>query len=178
MSIESRPEFSDIVAVEGLEKGPVRKDLAASEAECTALAGRFGLLSIVSLSAAVTLRRLPASPLVRVEGRLKADIAQRCILSLEPVADHIDVSFSEVFCPVDYQPRDELEADEIVDSFDDGGIDIGELVAQNLSLSLDPYPRAPGVEPPADLAAQSGRAGDEEKQRPLAGLGEMLRKRN
>lgn len=177
MPSDNQPEFSNVVAADELEKGPVTRRLHANDAERAALAGRFDLVSIGSLSAEVTLRRLPASPLVRVEGRLTADVMQRCILSQEPVADRIDTHFSEVFSPAGYQPRDDIEEDEIIDSFDDDGIDVGELVAQHLSLSLDPYPRAEGVELPADLTGRSGPPGDG-KQRPLAGLDELLRKRH
>lgn len=177
MSTENRPEFSSVVLIENLETGQIRRDLRADEAARTALAGRYGILSIETLSAAVTLRRLPASPLVRVEGRLMADVTQSCVVSLAPVADHIDVNFSETFSPVEYQPRDEIEEDEIIDSFDDGGIDIGELIAQHLSLSLDPYPRVESIELPDEPSGQPGCPGDE-KQRPLADLGEKLRKRH
>ncbi len=177
MSTTSQPEFSEIVAVADLERGPVRRKLLATDAERAALAARFGVLSVDSLSAEVTLRRRPASPLVRVEGRLVADVMQCCIVSGEPVASRVEASFSELFCPVDYEPRDEIEEDEIVDSFTEDGIDIGELVAQHLSLSLDPYPRAAGAELPADLVSPPDQSGLG-KQRPLAALGEMLRKRH
>lgn len=177
MSTADRLEFSRAVSIEDVEAGTVERRLEANDAERAALADRFDLLSIDSLSATATLRRLPASPLVRVEGQLTADVGQRCIVSLAPVSDHIDINFSEIFSPAGYQPRGEMEEDEIVDSFDDGGIDIGELVAQHLSLFLNPYPRAEGVELPGDGAGEPGSPADEER-RPLAGLGELLRKQH
>lgn len=177
MSTESRPEFSNIVSVEDLATGQVRRQLRAEDAERAALTGRFGILSVEALSATVALRRLPASSLVRIEGRLTAAVTQSCIRTLAPVADHIDVSFSEIFSPADYQPRDEIEEDEIVDSFDDDGIDIGEIVAQHLALSLEAYPRAEGVDLP-DQPPGPPDSQEDEKQRPLAGLGEILRKRH
>jgi hypothetical protein len=36
------------------------------------------------------------------------------------------------------------------------GIDLGEAVAQQLALALDPYPRAPGAALPEDLRAETG----------------------
>ena len=177
MSTTERPEFSFIVPIEDLAGGAVNRRLKANETERSALAARFDILSVDSLSAAVTLNRLPASRLIRVEGRLVADVKQPCIVSFKPVADHIDAVFSEVFSPVGYQPRDEMEEDEIVDSFDDDGIDIGELVAQHLSLSLNPYPRAEGVELPGDLRDRPAPP-DDRKPGPLAGLNELLRKRH
>ncbi len=52
-----------------------------------------------------------------------------------------------------FLPRGGLTPDEAAmveegdaDLFDDGVIDLGEVVAESLALALDPYPRRPGVE--------------------------------
>jgi len=41
-------------------------------------------------------------------------------------------------------------ASELVEPVEDGIVDIGEAVAQQLSLVLDPFPRAAGVAAPED----------------------------
>lgn len=178
MSSQAESEFRRFVAVEEIEAaGTVERAIDAREDERRALAGRFGLLALKSLSASLTLRRLPGGPLVRVDGRVVADVEQRCVISLEPVAEHIDETFSETFAPEGYEPPDELEEEDLPETFESGGIDIGELAAQHLALSLDPYPRAPGVEVPADLR-ESHETGADERRRPFAALDDMLKKRH
>ncbi|HCS23533.1 MAG TPA: metal-binding protein, partial [Rhodospirillaceae bacterium] len=58
---------------------------------------------------------------------------------------------------------DDLDAAEMVHN---GMIDLGEVVAQYLSLELDPYPRAPGV----SLAAQMQASGQPKKANPFQAL--------
>lgn len=174
MSVLGDPEFSRFVALDELDGGPLTRMIEATDAERAALRARFGLVSLTSLAAKVVLRRLPAGPLVRVEGRLEADVEQRCIVTLEPVPEHIEEAFSETYGPEDYRPPAELDDEDLPESFDDGGIDVGELVAQILSLSLDPYPRAAGT----TAAAKSGAASEaESRSQPFAGLDDMLKKR-
>jgi len=171
-------EFSRLVTLDEIaESDGVERSIEAREDERRALAVRFDLLSLDSLAASVTLRRLPGGPVVRVDGRIVADVEQRCVVSLEPVADHIEEEFTELFAPEGYEPPEEMEEEELPEAFDAGGIDIGELVAQHLSLSLNPYPRAPGVEMPAGHM-ESREAGATEPRRPFAGLDEMLKKRH
>ena len=84
--------------------------------------------------------------LVRMTGRLAAEVVQSCVISLEPVASTIELDFTTLYGPE--QPGKsvivDLDAD-IAEPFDGEAIDIGEAVAQQLALSLDPYPRAPGA---------------------------------
>jgi hypothetical protein len=49
-----------------------------------------------------------------------------------------------------------------------GAVDMGEALAQQLSLALDPYPRAPGAELPAE-ATDGGAHG------PFAALAKLKR---
>lgn len=178
MSSRVEPEFRRFVTLDEIEEaGVVERTIDAHEEERSALARRFDLLTLGALSAEVTLRRLPGGPLVRVDGRLVADLEQRCVVSLAPVADRIEEEFSETFGPEGYEPPEEMEEEDLPETFDPGGIDIGELVAQHLALSLNPYPRAPGAEMPAGRR-ESRETGREERRRPFAGLDEMLKKRH
>jgi len=177
MAKETDSEFRRFVALEKIEEaGMLERRIEASVEECSALARRFDLLSLARLAAVVELRRVSGGPVVRVDGRLEADVVQRCVVSLEPVSDHVEGRFSELFAPTDYEMPEDAGEEDVPEAFDDGGIDIGELVAQHLSLSLNPYPRTPGVElpqtRPADPEDESAESG-----RPLAGLGELLKKR-
>lgn len=178
MTSQGETEFRRFVTIDEIESaGLVERSIEAREDEREALATRFGLVALNALSAEVTLRRLPGGPLVRVEGRIVADVEQRCVVSLEPVPEHVDGQFSEIFGPEGYKPPEEFEEEDIPETFDAGGIDIGELAAQHLALSLNPYPKAPGVEVPA-IGRETDEAETTETRHPFAGLDELLKKRH
>ena len=135
-------------------------------------------LALDSLSASLRLRRLPDG-LVRVSGRLAADVVQSCVVTLAPVASHCAAEFSMRF-GAGAMPETvrEIEVDSVGEDdpepIVDGHIDLGEAVVQQLAVSLDPYPRAPGAALPAGLADHA--AGDDEAagENPFAAL-ERLR---
>ena len=92
----------------------------------------------------------------RIEGRLRADVVQSCVVTLEPVAQRIEETVTRDYVPeADYRPAPEVDLDpEAEDDPDPFGtaIDPGRLALESLALVLDPYPRAPGV-PPAEYRA-------------------------
>lgn len=150
------PEFSRPFAIESLGHERVTRRLEASPAERAALARRFGLLALDRLEAEVTLR-WAAGGVLRLEGRLRAEATQRCVATLEPVPQSIDESFSVAYSR--QAGAEQAAGDEEAGLHPDApeplpaeGLDLGEEVAQALSLALDPYPRAPGASPelPAD----------------------------
>jgi uncharacterized metal-binding protein YceD (DUF177 family) len=167
------PEFSRLVGLEELEEGEVSRKIEASAEERRALADRFDLLAIDALAASLRLWRLPDGPLVRVEGRLAADVVQRCVVTLAPLPAHIDEEVAETFGPPGYRAPDGDEDGDVPEVFEDSGIDVGELVAQLLLLALAPYPRAAGAGAPDRISA--GEEGGD-RSRPFAGLGEMMQR--
>ena len=163
------PEFSRVVRIDTIGEPPRPMDIAAEEAERTALAKRFGLLGLAKLEATLTLGRRGDE--IAVRGRLAAAVTQACVASAEPVPAEIDASFQIMFRP---QP-DAAAADEEVELsesemdviFHDGAaIDVGEVVAETLALALDPYPRAPD----ADDALKAAGVKSEEEAGPFAAL--------
>ncbi|HYZ34848.1 MAG TPA: DUF177 domain-containing protein [Crenalkalicoccus sp.] len=151
-----RPEFSRplVLALVGPEGR--REVLEASEAERAALARRFGIPAIARLRAELSLRPEPDGA-VRAEGRLEAEVTQDCVVTLEPVEQRVEEPVSLRLLPPGEEPDEgPEEADEIPT---EGGIaDLGEAIAEQLALALDPYPRAPGAELP-DGAAGEGALG-------------------
>lgn len=90
----------------------------------------------------------------RLEGRLQAEIVQSCVVTLAPVTQKIDQPVVR-----DYVPEESfaLPAEMDLDGEDDPDpygavIDPGLLALESLALTIDPYPRAPGV-PPAEFHA-------------------------
>ena len=174
MKADAVSEFRRLVGVDELEEGEIRRTIEAGEEERKALARRFDLVAIDALRASVRVRRRPGGPLVRVEGRLTADVVQSCVVTLAPLPVHIEEEFVEAFAPDGYRAADGGADTDVTDVLDDSGIDLGELAAQLLSLSLDPYPRAPD----ANVLQEPGAGEDAgDRRRPLAALGEMVQKR-
>jgi uncharacterized metal-binding protein YceD (DUF177 family) len=149
-----RPEFSRLVRL-----GPERRALAiqADEAERAALAARFGIIAIHDLAATLELEPEPGGA-TRARGRLDATVEQVCVVTLEPVRQAVGAPLdlrilAEGDMPADDDPAspDEIESQ-------GGAVDLGEAVAEQLALALDPYPRAAGaaLPPPDDPAAPGG----------------------
>lgn len=153
---EATNEFSRIVSPDRLGGGPVSESLEASDAERDAVARRLGILSVDRLAAQATIKSV-GGRLFRVQGRWEAELQQACVVTLEPVAQSLSGDFEASFEPDDgrarYDEGDVLidpEAADPAEILPEDGIDLGELVVQELSVALDPYPRAPGAEVPAE----------------------------
>jgi Large ribosomal RNA subunit accumulation protein YceD len=139
------PEFSRRVELARLGAHDAIYPISAEAEERDALARRFDLLSLDRLEAEIHLQRLGGA-IIRVSGRLIADVVQACVVSLEPVASTIEQEFAVLYGPA--QPGKSVVVDletELVEPFEGDAIDIGEAVAQQLAMALDPYPRAPGA---------------------------------
>ena len=170
------PEFSRTVRVDTLGTTPRALSIGANEEERAALAVRFGLFGIERLSAEASLIR--SGDEIRAAGTLSAAVTQSCVATHAPVPGEIEEDFEITFRP---QPRDASPDDEIelsegeldVVFYEGGSIDMGEAVAETMSLGLDPYPRAPEAEA---ALKQAGVKSEEEMVplSPLAGLKDLL----
>lgn len=148
----SSAEFSRVVRADAVRAGrETVQRVEADEGERRALARRFDLIDIPRLVAVVRLTRRGET--IRVEGEIDADVVQACVATLAPVPARIEEGFVVRLTPEDegdFVPGSVMDVDlddeEDEDALIDGRIDIGELTSQYLSLALDPYPRAPGVE--------------------------------
>lgn len=172
-------EFSRPVAVDRIASAPSRVEIAAEPAELAALAARFGLLSLDRFTASFTLRRL-RKDLIRVRGQLAASLVQACVVTLDPVPAEIAEAFEVDFLEGHHRDEAELDLDlEAADApepLDGQEIDLGEVAAEQLGLAIDPYPRRPGAEIPAEWVAEPApEPTPAEKVKPFAGL-DKLRK--
>jgi uncharacterized metal-binding protein YceD (DUF177 family) len=140
-------EFSRPLAVKDIGDRPLERHIEAKPAERDALARRFGLLGLDSLAADLTLSWRGAE--VIVEGTLRADVVQRCVVTLAEVPAAVTSDFTLVYrenAASGAQPEEDIDPDseeELPEPFGPEGIDLGEAVAQQLALALDPYPRHP-----------------------------------
>lgn len=147
--IPATPEFHRPYPVDGLCARNVREHLVANGQECAALSKRFDLIAIKALKAEVELHKAVVGEMVAVKGRFTATVVQRCVVTLEPLESELSESFQAYFthaeniAPSEDLALEEAFAPEAIDA--DGTVDLGELVAQNLALALNPYSRREGV---------------------------------
>jgi uncharacterized metal-binding protein YceD (DUF177 family) len=160
------PEFPRPVPLGLVGPEGRREVLEADEGERAALARRFGIPAVEHLRAELLLRP-EADGAVRAEGRLAAAVVQLCVVTLEPVLQRVEEAVALRLLPAGLEPSDEPddEADEIETR--NGAADLGEAVAEQLALALDPYPRAPGAVLPAEA--------EDPGEHPLAALAQLRR---
>jgi uncharacterized metal-binding protein YceD (DUF177 family) len=159
-------EFSRIVTPDRLGGAKVSESIEASPAERAAVARRLDIMAVDGVSAEVTVKRL-GSGLYRVSGKWQAEVRQACVVTLEPVADRLSGDFEASFEAAE-GPGRAAEEDVLVDPeaadpaeiLPDEGIDLGELVVQELAVALNPYPRAPGAEVPPRYRPPEGEKED------------------
>ena len=154
-------------------------EISPSDSERAALAKRFGFLGLPAFSARVTVDRRVGGQFV-VEGRLRGRIVQACVLTLDPVTQDLDEAFRIVFKPDMADDRDPESGDAVLNAQADAPeplagnmLDVGEIVAEQLSLAADPYPRRPGakLEDVLPKPRHGGRKGQSDQRRhPFAGL--------
>ncbi len=154
-------------------------DIVASDGERLALAKRFGFLGLPAFSARVTVDRRIGGQIV-VEGRLRGKIVQACVLTLDPVTQELDDAFRLVFKKDLADERDPESGEAVLSAHVDSPeplsgnlLDVGEIVAEQLSLMADPYPRRPGAKledvlPRPRGGARKGPA--EQRRHPFAEL--------
>ncbi len=173
----TRVELSRVVTVgEIVADGGRTMTITADDQERAALARRFGLVDIAALGAEVRLRPTPIGDL-DVRLALRAAVAQRCVVTLEPVDETVEEMFLLRFSR-DGDPEDEDwdvgdPDDPLVEAWPGAELDVGELVAQHLSLALNPYPRVPGATLPKGTPADGGVPENGEKPSPFARLQEV-----
>jgi uncharacterized metal-binding protein YceD (DUF177 family) len=134
--------------------GPVAQPLRleAPQAARMALAERFDLGSIASLTAEVEIGREYAGGYqgVRLKGSLRAAFHYACRVSREPFPATLALPVDVLFLPPDQlpDPDDVTENPDPwdIDELDPAGVDVAEAVAVTLALSLDPFPRGPSAD--------------------------------
>jgi uncharacterized metal-binding protein YceD (DUF177 family) len=140
-------DFAHKLTLDRIRDGE-RIDLVADDEERRTIAERLDLESLDRLEAHASVAR--DGETIRVSGRVAASLEQRCVVTGDPVAAHVDEAFEIAFVP---EPRTgaeeevELRPEDCDVIFHDGAaIDLGAAIADTLALSLDPYPRCASAE--------------------------------
>lgn len=159
---------------------PLRFSIVADQAERSATAARFDLLDVNALTADLAISYDSAAKALLIEGQLKADIVQRCVLSLDPVPDQIDESFDlllvdEATAEAWDEEERYLEPDQRdYDVFEGESVPLGEIVAQTLSILMNDYPRADGAS--LEGLPDGVEIDGPERENPFAALAELQKK--
>ncbi|VVT07012.1 YceD family protein [Erythrobacter sp. EC-HK427] len=143
------PEFSRLHDLRGITAAPV--ELVATPEECAALAKRFGLVAVHSLAASLSLQA--KGPEVSATGPMRAEIVQSCAVSGDDLPASIAEDIAIRFVPLAALEASEAEAeieltpeDLDVIGYTGTSFDLGEAVAQSLTLAIDPFAVGPNAD--------------------------------
>ena len=173
-------EFSRPMAADQIGPQELEREIVANPAERARLAERFDLLALDRLTAILGLKR-GRGGLIQVHGRFEAEVVQACVVTLEPVRSRLSESFTVAFGTGATSAAAEavigLEDEDPPEELIEGRIDLGEVVAQQLAVALDPYPHAAGAGDKAGTST-AGEVDAEKKASPFAALRQLRPRRN
>lgn len=146
------PEFSRPQPLDRIGDIARTVTIEAMDAECRALAKRFGLRSVGALSAICGVQRDGQG--VAVTGVVHAQVVQNCVVTGDAIPVAINEPVALRFVADDTAASAQEAGEEIelscealdVIYFTGGAIDLGEAVAETMALALDPFPRGARAE--------------------------------
>jgi uncharacterized metal-binding protein YceD (DUF177 family) len=171
------PEFSFFVNCNSLKEAEKTYQLKANADERAALGRRLDLSALDSLQVKAVVSRQSAD-LVALVCDCSVEYVQQCVVTFKPLKNQKNFSFERIFSATareyfgsETEPGEEAgagvsevddEAPEPPDPMSDGGFDVGECVAEQLSLEIDPFPRAAdasfeGLPRPGETEDSTGR---------------------
>lgn len=132
----------------------LHRDIEADQPVRKAMAELAGLREILSASASLDVMPRGGGRF-HVAGRVRARVAQTCVVTLDPIENDIDEPIDLMFAPPEQIPElsdlvdDAAESEEEIpdppEPIVNGIIDLGRLATDALFLAIDPYPRKPGA---------------------------------
>lgn len=152
----------------------IAAEIAADAAACGRVAAALELLTCNGLVARYRIRPIAGGGF-RLAGNLVADVVQQCIITLEPVPAHLETPFDVEYWPPgagsDGDTSEEISAlgAAEIEVLDDGRIDVGRIVFEQLAAALDPYPRKQG----AELGEVAAGGGEDSRDNPFAVLKQL-----
>lgn len=140
--------------------------IEANAEERAALASRFDITAIRSLKAEASFDR--KNDAIIVEGTFEATIEQPCAVTREDFTYDVSEPISLRFVPAgrlgEYEEDAEFElSGEDLDEIEYEGetFDLGEAIAQELGLAIDPFRKGPGAD---ELRREAGIESDEDRK--------------
>ena len=108
------PEFSRPFAIDDIDAAGTEIEIEAGPAERGRLADRFGLAGIDRLTASLTVTRGASGIPIRVVGRFRAEIRQRCVVSLDSFDSVVENALEVEFVPAADMPAEvDFDVDDV-----------------------------------------------------------------
>lgn len=156
MMTQNSSVFSFPVKVGHVSANPVTISISADQSDLKKLAAQWGVLDVVAFEAEIVIGRWKRDG-VRLKGKVTATIVQECVVSLDPVEQHIEEDLEAVFLPENSRLVKQItdgngeifldpEGPDLPDTFSGDTIDAGSVAAEFAALAIDPYPRKPGLD--------------------------------
>lgn len=162
------PEFSYEIEIDDVGRAGKKFHLRANEAERAKIAVRLKTPSVEKLEGEMKVTASKTG--VRITGEISAELTCECVASLEhmpeTVAEDFEIDFTRI-PPENDDEEEDLDAPEFLEG---ETLDLGELLVQQLSLSMEPFPRKEGAKSLAETYAP------QENASPFAGLKQALGK--
>ena len=140
--------FSYPIEVEALGAGLKKYQIKAKEKELLHLAEVLKIPAIKSCEAEIFLENSHKTHHLDVSGKIKAVITQTSVISLEDFDREYDFSFEMFFdTKATYKDIRDMEPefdDDVPDILEQGKIDLGNIIIEQIALQLDDYPRKEG----------------------------------
>ncbi len=149
--------------------------------------------AVVALRAEGAIEAAQGAIDVIVHGDITGEVVQRCVVTLAPFTQHLDFAFDRRYSARLSDEWDvygteaeeiflDLEAEPMVDPLPSAGLDLGAVIAEELALRIDDYPRSPALVTPegeagAVASAEAPENRDDPRSRPFSGLAERLSRR-
>ncbi len=161
------------------ERG-TKLDREATLEERVAVAEALDILSCEHLVLVGRIRR-QAGGRYLLEGQIEARVSQSCVVSLDPVPDTLSFDLNVEFQPASDKDKSDSESD-LGDPFEAtefepieaGRLNLGRVVFEEIASSLDPFPRAEGVE--LETKESGGDASSPGPENPFAKLAALKNK--
>lgn len=140
--------FRWTLSVLDVPDGGLAIDRSLEAADRAALARQLDILEVKAARLKGRLRAAGAGA-YRLEGQITADVAQACVVTLDPVPERVVIALAIDFVPeLHAPPIPEVATDEdledetpLSEPIVNGEIDLGEIVFQEIAAALDPFPR-------------------------------------
>ncbi len=164
----TEPEFSRRYAVDRVSVAGIHFDVSAGAEERAALLQRLELASLGRLEASGMIERCDDGLVIALRCHIRAELEQVCVVTAEPVPVALDLEVERLFLPAGINhaaAEDGLQEIALSPELDEPDpltspfLDIGEVIAEEIALALDPYPHAPDAD---RVLAEVNRAAEPE----------------
>lgn len=174
-------EFSRFINIEQVRSHDLDRTFEANTEELSALSQRFQIEKVGFLKCQLQAGVSANGRDIVLRGHLEAEVTQNCIRTSMPVKSVIEDNFTVILrkASKQFEENSVLDPEEMVDIeyYETPKVNVGEIIAQYLSLNIDPYPKAACTHQPIDVEGKKHPKFKElDKPSPFAVIKEMLEK--